>query len=299
VLKGTVVNLTMVVKSIKKIMELIYFSTKSQLSTIGIKSKKLFLSPSFPSNLMSSLDKLTGYCDVISLKARVTQAERKYDDLRKLYKQVKMEYEDRSLERSNCQKDLNMMLQRKHYWNTDDVTNFTSLFQKEHSLERIVENLKVKTKDLEEKTDVAHEEMLTTIRDRYQEEQLWSDRVKSVSTYGTISLVILNIIMFMIVHGYIEPHRRLSLQSLLDNRLNELKNSSNESKRVSSTDQLLIDEIRALDNKIVGQIIELTEKNNVNTNPPVDIYSQSLLHAAGGVVGGYLLCALLNYFRRG
>ena len=50
--------------------------------------------------------------------------------------------------------------------------------------------------------------MMKAIRERYTGEQNWSDHIRLLSTYGTLGLMVVNFVLFGLVHGIMEPRRR-------------------------------------------------------------------------------------------
>ena len=71
-------------------------------------------------------------------------------------------------------------------------------------------------------------DLTRSIMTRYHEEQVWSDKIRSASTYGTIALMTLNIILFICVQTIFEPRKRQKLsdkfEELLIKKLDENDN---------------------------------------------------------------------------
>lgn len=55
--------------------------------------------------------------------------------------------------------------------------------------------------------------------ERYHEEQLWSDKIRSVSTYGTWALMVVNLILFVAVQTVFEPYKRKRLTDRFEDLL--------------------------------------------------------------------------------
>ena len=171
------------------------------------------------SNALQKFNSLTGYEEIDRLKHKVIQAERQYSEHRKLLWDSRQQYEKALQQRSQCQRDINNLLQRKHTWSSSDVNKFTELYSQEHALERSELELRRLFEQAEKQLEESHSKMLDSIRLRYQEEQVWSDNIRSLSSYGTVALMLLNLGMFIGVHTYMEPRRRQSLVENIDNRL--------------------------------------------------------------------------------
>ncbi|PKY16404.1 hypothetical protein RhiirB3_402846, partial [Rhizophagus irregularis] len=63
----------------------------------------------------------------------------------------------------------------------------------------------------EKQVEKEYTELSKSIMMRYHEEQVWSDKIRSASTYGTIALMTLNIILFICVQTIFEPRKRQKL----------------------------------------------------------------------------------------
>lgn len=56
--------------------------------------------------------------------------------------------------------------------------------------------------------DREYMDLARSIMERYHEEQLWSDKIRSVSTYGTWALMVVNLLLFVVVQTVLEPYKR-------------------------------------------------------------------------------------------
>lgn len=165
----------------------------------------------------ATLNSMTGYDTVDILKEKVLEFEVHYSDSRRQLQQLKSLHEQLQSKQSRCQRDINNLLQRKHLWTPDDVSLFTELFRNEHELDHEEKKSKDLVLSAEKLVDEAHDTLMITIRERYREEQLWSDKIRGASMFGTFALMLLNVILFVIVHGWIEPRRRLAMEYRLGN----------------------------------------------------------------------------------
>ncbi|CAJ0826380.1 8072_t:CDS:2 [Entrophospora sp. SA101] len=78
------------------------------------------------------LNDFTGYSVVEDLKKKVIQQENKLAEARKQLEDAKLSYENAISIRSNTQREVSELLQRKHLWTNDDVIRFTELYRNEH-----------------------------------------------------------------------------------------------------------------------------------------------------------------------
>lgn len=124
---------------------------------------------------------------------------------------AKRAYEDAIETRSTTQRGINELLQRKHLWTGDDVTKFTELYRLEHAHSQAETVAKEKYQACEKQMDREYMELARSIMERYHEEQLWSDKIRSVSTYGTWALMVVNLLLFVAVQTVFEPRKRKRL----------------------------------------------------------------------------------------
>ncbi|RIA92365.1 Mdm33 family-domain-containing protein [Glomus cerebriforme] len=157
------------------------------------------------------LNEVTGYSEVEKLKEKVIQQEKEFVDTRQRLASAKSAYEEAVTKQSNTQREINDLLQRKHQWSNEDVVKFTELYQNEHLNKRETAAAKEEFRKCEEQVEKEYTDLTRSIMMRYHEEQVWSDKIRSTSTYGTIALMTLNVILFVCVQTIFEPHKRQKL----------------------------------------------------------------------------------------
>ncbi|KAG9069154.1 sensitivity to high expression protein she9 [Linnemannia hyalina] len=158
--------------------------------------------------LSEHLNNFTGYNSINELKHKVTTHGSQLDDARAKLARVKQAYEDAIGTRSDTQKAINDLLQRKHLWSPNDVIRFTDLYRSEHANEQAELKSKQEYKQAEANVEEKSRRLTTIIMERYHEEQVWSDKIRAASTYGTWGLIGMNIMAFLMVQGFVEPRRR-------------------------------------------------------------------------------------------
>ncbi|KAG2228989.1 hypothetical protein INT48_007280 [Thamnidium elegans] len=158
-----------------------------------------------------ALNELTGYDQIDSVKQKVNDQALLFEATRDQVQQAKRDYEQAIETRSNTQRGINELLQRKHLWTADDVTQFTELYRLEHSHSQAEMIAKDAYQSCEKKMDREYMELARSIMERYHEEQLWSDKIRSVSTYGTWALMVVNLLLFVTVQTVFEPRKRKRL----------------------------------------------------------------------------------------
>ncbi|RKP22673.1 mitochondrial distribution and morphology family 33, partial [Syncephalis pseudoplumigaleata] len=169
------------------------------------------------SQLGLRLNQLTGYDEVARLKQK-----KAFLAARERLRRAKSVYEESVGQRAYGQREINALLQRKHMWTDDDVTRFTRLYRDEHSNEQAELAAKAESAQAEAEVEHRYDRLVDAIRARYHEEQLWSDKIRGASTYGTLALMLINVLLFISVQMIFEPRKREKLgqhvEQLLERR---------------------------------------------------------------------------------
>lgn len=133
-----------------------------------------------------------------------------------------MAYEEAVIQRSNSQREVNDLLSRKSSWVDSDVGRFTSLVRQDHLYEQEEARAKVAVDETEEAVDREFSLLLRTILARYHEEQVWSDKIRSASTYGSLTALGLNMLVFIMAILIVEPWKRRRLAQTFEQKIEEL-----------------------------------------------------------------------------
>lgn len=178
---------------------------------------------------------------------------------------AKREYENAIETRSSTQRNINELLQRKHLWTADDVTHFTELYRLEHAHTQAELTAKERHQTSEKQMDREYMELARSIMERYHEEQLWSDKIRSASTYGTWALMGVNLLLFIAVQTVFEPRKR----KRLTDRFEELLVS-----KVEEEEEKFKQVFESLDEKdrilMEHQIVLMNAVNNLSEHPLFD-----------------------------
>lgn len=94
--------------------------------------------------------------------------------------------------RSTSQKTINDLLSRKASWSDEDLIKYTSLLRSEHGEAREEEVAREEFDTAEREVGKAWDEVVKRTLERYHDEQIWSDRVRNVSSYTQLAVVGLN-----------------------------------------------------------------------------------------------------------
>lgn len=149
-------------------------------------------------------------------------AEERINVARQAARKAKVAYEEAVVQRSNSQREVNDLLQRKSSWMDSDVGRFTTLVRQDHLYEQEEARAKAAVEETEEAVDREFSKLLRTILARYHEEQVWSDKIRSASTYGSLAALGLNMLVFIMAIVVVEPWKRRRLAQTFERKIEEL-----------------------------------------------------------------------------
>lgn len=157
------------------------------------------------------LNDLTGYSGIEALKARITVLEDALEQAQNDVRSSRQHYKQTITERAASQREVNNLLSRKESWTPVDVERFTTLYRSDHSNELDVQEASTKLADAERSAEQAASKLSASILSRYHEEQIWSDKIRRMSTWGTWGLMGVNVLLFLVFQFGFEPWRRARL----------------------------------------------------------------------------------------
>jgi sensitive to high expression protein 9 len=126
-------------------------------------------------------------------------------------RKAKDEYSAAITRRSTSQREVNELLQRKHAWSPTDLERFTLLYRNDHTNEVAEAETQEALSAAEREAEEAAASLSKSILSRYHEEQVWSDKIRRMSTWGTWGLMGVNVLLFLIFQIAVEPWRRRRL----------------------------------------------------------------------------------------
>ncbi|KAI9774267.1 MAG: sensitivity to high expression protein she9 [Geoglossum simile] len=136
-------------------------------------------------------------------------------------RKAKDDYSNAISQRSASQREVNELLQRKHAWSTADLERFTSLYRSDHANEQNETVAQAALAEAERVADEAAAELSKSILARYHEEQIWSDKIRRMSTWGTWGLMGVNVLLFLVFQIGVEPWRRNRLVKGFEEKVKE------------------------------------------------------------------------------
>ena len=124
-------------------------------------------------------------------------------------------------QRSGSQRKVNELLQRKHNWSPQDLEQFTALYRSDHANEQAESVAQENLVKMERSSEEAAAKLSASILARYHEEQIWSDKIRRMSTWGTWGLMGVNVLLFLVFQIGVEPWRRKRLVKGFEDKVME------------------------------------------------------------------------------
>lgn len=116
---------------------------------------------------------------------------------------------------------MNELLQRKHAWTPNDLERFTELYRSDHANEQAETAAQENLLSIERRAEEAAARLSASILARYHEEQIWSDKIRRMSTWGTWGLMGVNVLLFLVFQIGVEPWRRKRLVKGFEDKVME------------------------------------------------------------------------------
>lgn len=166
-----------------------------------------------------ALNDVTGYSSIQKLRKSIDMMEHNLEETKREVKSSKEKYNSAIERRAHSQRELNELLQRKNSWSSQDLERFTQLYKDDALNLRQEEELKQALKDIETKEEDLSNNLYRAILTRYHEEQIWSDKIRRTSTWGTFLLMGMNILLFLVFQLLLEPWKRRRLVGSFEDKV--------------------------------------------------------------------------------
>lgn len=180
---------------------------------------------------------------------------------------AKTRHEQAVSQRSTSQRAVNDLLQRKSTWTDEDLIRFTSIVREDHLVEQEEARARIAVEEAEDAVEKEFSQLMRSILDRYHEEQVWSDKIRSASTYGQLAALGLNLLVFVLAIIVVEPWKRKRLAQTFEKKIEEL----NEEYKETLAENMEVLK-KQLENQaiIVAALTTAISKVEVQTQPPVE-----------------------------
>ncbi len=155
-----------------------------------------------------ALNDLTGYTAIEAIKAENTALESAQVTAQASLRTARQAYKDVNGQRAATQREVTTLLARKDTWSPADLERFTVLYRQDHELEASVTAASAELTGIEAEEARLTAALTAGILRRYHEEQIWSDRIRRQSTWGTWGLMGVNVLLFLVLQFVAEPWKR-------------------------------------------------------------------------------------------
>jgi len=231
------------------------------------------------------INDLTGYSGIEALKQRITALEQHVADSQEAVRSARLTYKTTVADRASTQREVTTLLARKDSWTPTDLERFTSLYRNDHSNEQAVQEAATKLADAEREAEHAAAKLSSSILSRYHEEQIWSDKIRRMSTWGTWGLMGVNVLLFLVFQFGFEPWRRRRLVHGFEEKVREALELEKKSKEAERRDASRgeNDKDVPLDGIVAAGIQELEEEIDGDGRAPEPAV-QAVVAAIKGIV---------------
>lgn len=155
-----------------------------------------------------TLNDLTGYSAIEAIKATNAALEADLTRAQADLKRARQHYKAVNARRASTQREVTTLLARKDTWGPPDLERFTTMYRQDHELEAGVSEASSALTEAEADEARLSQALNSGILRRYHEEQIWSDRIRRQSTWGTWGLMGVNILLFLVLQFVAEPWKR-------------------------------------------------------------------------------------------
>lgn len=155
-----------------------------------------------------TLNDLTGYSAIEAFKAHNAQLETDLAAAQQTLRHARAHYKAVNAQRASTQREVTTLLARKDTWSPSDLERFTTLYRQDHELETAVQEASGALTEAEAEEARLSQALNNGILRRYHEEQIWSDRIRRQSTWGTWGLMGVNVLLFLVLQFVAEPWKR-------------------------------------------------------------------------------------------
>ncbi|KAH8911184.1 hypothetical protein BR93DRAFT_923903 [Coniochaeta sp. PMI_546] len=158
-----------------------------------------------------TLNDLTGYSAIESIKRANERLESELAAAQARLRDARQNYKTLNNHRASTQREVTTLLARKDTWSPADLERFTTLYRSDHELEAKVAAASAELTEAESEESRLGAALNAGILRRYHEEQVWSDRIRRQSTWGTWGLMGVNVLLFIGLQFVAEPWKRQRL----------------------------------------------------------------------------------------
>ncbi|KAI1323029.1 hypothetical protein F5Y16DRAFT_384960 [Xylariaceae sp. FL0255] len=167
------------------------------------------------------INDLTGYTSIEVLKEQISTLESSLHTAQSTLTSSRASYKQAVSDRSATQREVTTLLARQKTWTPADFERFTTLYRQDYDLEASVGDRARALEEAEREAERLNRELSSGILARYHEEQIWSDKIRRMSTWGTWGLMGVNVLLFLLLQFGAEPWRRRRLVRGFEEKVRE------------------------------------------------------------------------------
>ncbi|ETS82384.1 hypothetical protein PFICI_04260 [Pestalotiopsis fici W106-1] len=184
------------------------------------------------------INDLTGYSGIETLKNQIAGLEASLAAAQEALHQARRDYKTAVADRSATQREVTTLLARQKTWTPADFERFTALYRTDYELEAGVAERARDLEHAEREAERLARELSSGILARYHEEQIWSDKIRRMSTWGTWGLMGVNILLFFMFQFGAEPWRRARLVRGFEEKVREALSHEREKDKAERLEML-------------------------------------------------------------
>lgn len=205
------------------------------------------------------INDLTGYSGIESLKDKINSLEQRSQAAQENVRSSRAHYKAVVASRASTQRETTTLLARKDSWTPIDLERFTNLYRMDHTNEQAVQEAATKLADAEREAEHVAGKLSASILSRYHEEQIWSDKIRRMSTWGTWGLMGVNVLLFLVFQFGFEPWRRRRLVSGFEEKVLEALEKEKVLRAEASRIEVAHPEVQSVRATEIHEVAEVAE----------------------------------------
>lgn len=182
-------------------------------------------SSSFLQKVLTFLSETSGEKEISYLKQQVNDISLQFDKVTQQVTFIRDQTVTLQSKYEDLQKEHLQLMMRRDSWSEVDIQRFADITSSEVHTKRELDTSRIQLKQCEDLQEKTKKEYMDAVRKRYHEEQLWQDKWRVISTYGTWILIGINSIVFIggqMLHQRREGERIRILSNLMDDKLSRI-----------------------------------------------------------------------------
>jgi hypothetical protein len=140
----------------------------------------------------------SGTKEILQLKEKVNASSLKFDEKQRLVVEARSSLDVALKAWEDSQSQHTQLLQVRDKWTPTQAQEFAAVVQTEVQVRNDLQYAKKNLSEQEGQQASTQVEYMNDLRRRYHEEQIWQDKWRIMSTFGTWGLIVLNSIVFLI-----------------------------------------------------------------------------------------------------